>query len=802
MTTSSPANPPAEWIVADLARSGLTLDDVAHAGITGYEYPSSRYLGLLGYERFAKHPINVCKTYLIPYQVIAGEPNNQMFGRLKIRGVLGGAKYLSPKRGHVKHPSHLYITRRQAEHIASPKRPLLIVEGEKKALAVDCALGGPENRDWCVVGVSGISQWRDCPEWKGLKIRLSGRDLYIIFDADAKDNADVRREQLKMWAWGLDHGASVHLVSWSPSAGKGIDDYLVAGGDLYLLLQAATNRPFLEVFKNREITEIIDALRRVKVKSLTAQAMAIEIRRYWSEHSKSALTREILNIKDPKVEQAKKARRKGKIEPGASDNWPGRAEEFLVENLLDKSGRLQLRRWNGNYYAYRYPGYYVQIADDLAMAERIRFLGLYYPDQATAGGERNLELNLLNKILVDSSVYKSLPCWVTTVTAKDQTPIDQRPDPNSIIPLENGLLHIARDGSSVELLPHSPEFFSENLLSFAYDPKAKAPRFEQFIGEVVDEVYTDLLQEWGGLCMTPITRFQRFVLIYGPGGNGKGVFTNLLTAVVGADNVSSLPIEVLNQAGHHLEGIVGKFLNLAGEIRTRAAIDDGTLKAITGGDTITINPKNRKPYDYKPICKVMFSANKVPTFPDRSNAVWRRIMLIPFTKKITQVDLGLEEQLRETELPGIFNWFLQGLLRLLRNNRFSIPEQMEFDIAQRKRYSDPVLLFLNDYVGTTPGGMPARVPGGEFFKSYLEWCDENGYTKFKHAATGFLEELNRICDGGVARKSQRIDGRIVKCICFEPQALTALQERLAEFAEAEGRDPVTGELTEPEYPDF
>ncbi len=776
--------PTAEWIEADLKRSGITLDQARRAGISGGNFPPKQIKDLLGYAKFDNHAIAVMESYLIPYQHTAGEKAGYQFGRLKLRGTLGGAKYLSPSKKHVKSPTHLYITDGEFAKIQSPKRPLLIVEGEKKALAVASTLesAGLDN-DYCTIGIAGVRQWQNAPEWGKLKIRLSGRDLYLIFDADCADNADVRQEQLKLWAWGLERGCRVFLVTWPAHRGKGIDDYLVAGGSLPDLLTGAMTRNFLECFKDRPIAEIVDALARVKMGPVTAQTLALKIREYWGDYSKNLLIKELLNKNKPAAPEGDADKKQI-----PAMNWPERAQEFL-QMIKDKTGRVLIRRWNGAYFHYR-QGRYVQVEDEFVTSIVQRFLAGSYPEFSTSQGAGNLISNSRPEVYVDSSKFKFLPCWVATPKAKNNVKLADRPDPEMVIPMRNGLLKIAPDGQSWELMPHTPDYFSTNCLPFDYDPEATCPLHDEFIKTTVDEDYLDLIQEWGGLCMTPITRFQRFVMVHGPAGTGKGVWANILCAVIGWDNISSLPIEALTQSKQHIEGIVGKLLNLTGEIRVRADIDEGTLKSITGDNTISINPKYKPPYDYKPKCKLMFLMNKVPTFADRTNAVWRRVILIPFRKHPEKIDLLLEDKIKKEEMSGIFNWYLKGLSRLLKNDQFSIPDSMTLELSRRKRSSDPVLMFLCDYADTRPGGLPLKLHGGDFYKAYSEWCLANGHqARYIFAASGFLEELNRICDdNGVYRKSARLFGKIEKCIIFTEKAYEKLQIRLDEFRRDEAGD--------------
>ena len=815
---------PDSWIAADLKKSAISEDVARAAGLTGKPFPGSCMKDLLGFSRYGDHDVcRVTEAYLIPYLKVADEPGparpyrenesapEVVFGRLKLREALADAKYLAPKKAHVKHPCHLYITPPEFEKLTSPKRPLLLIEGEKKVLAVASALAvAGQADDYCLVGVAGIRQWQTAPEWKEFNIRLRGRDLILVFDADGAINADVRREELKLLAWGLDQGANVSSLFWPLIQGKGVDDFLVNGGKLQNLLEPGSDGR-LEVLakfagktegqNQRQVTEIVDGLKKIKMSRMTAQVLALEIRKHWGDLSKGVLVKELLAASAPKMEKSAKEGGKGEAGDAGPRTWPKIARQYL-EKLKDKKKRLLLRRWNGAYFVYR-GKCYVQVDDELARAERQFFLAKHYPDLSTTTANNNLEANLMRDLFVDNSVIKALPAWIKTpggkVAGKEDnvTAGTEPPNPQTIIPLQNGLLEIGA-GKVPKLHQHTPDYFSTNVLPFTYDPAAQCPGFERFIKAALEPEYIDLAQEWGGLCLTTITKFQRFVLLYGDGGNGKGIYTNLLCEVVGADNISSLPIEALNQTDQHLEAIVGKLLNVAGEIRIRADIDDGTLKAITGESDVSINPKYKKAFKYRPQCKLMFSANKVPSFSDKSDAVWRRLMLIPFRRTPRAIDFDLEERLKREELPGVFNWFLEGLNRLLTNNGFSIPDDMADDIKRRKHFSDPVLLFLYDYVLDSPGQvMPERLQGAKFYQEYEDWSKDNGFTRYKFSAVGLLEELNRICGGGVSRQNAWLEGKTQYCLIFTAEAREKLKDRLADFG---GTELIEGHIDDEDLP--
>ncbi len=262
-----------DWIAADLAKSGLSMDDAKAAGIKIIK-GNKDYKEILGYSRFDGNPLwPTIKGYVIPYPHAYGE-NGTGFHRVKLNTELGGAKYLSPKSSFVKYPSHLYIHQSQKHALKTAKKPLVIVEGEKKAIATLNALG----TDYCVIGISGITQWMNVPEWKGLDIKLKGRDIYVCMDADGVINPDVRREELKMYAKLLNAGANPKSLIWDVKDGKGIDDLLVNKGleCIFCLINEAISP--VEKFKDRPATEVLTTLKKIPLNSSCAEMLAIELK--------------------------------------------------------------------------------------------------------------------------------------------------------------------------------------------------------------------------------------------------------------------------------------------------------------------------------------------------------------------------------------------------------------------------------------------------------------------------------------------------------------------------------------------
>lgn len=222
-----------------LAASGLTPADAATLRL---ELLDATAVAALGEAHFLAAP-----AFRLPYHDPRGEPTG--FYRLRYLKVDGFAglrrkppRYTQPARAI----AGVYLTPMTfsglgwAEIFADPGVSLLITEGELKAIAA-CRAGFP------TLGLGGVDMWRATkrgvpflPELEA--IAWSGRRAFVVFDSDLERNPAVARALAKLCAELTARGAAPATVRLPPGengAKTGLDDFLVAGGDLAALLEAA-----------------------------------------------------------------------------------------------------------------------------------------------------------------------------------------------------------------------------------------------------------------------------------------------------------------------------------------------------------------------------------------------------------------------------------------------------------------------------------------------------------------------------------------------------------------------------------
>jgi putative DNA primase/helicase len=154
-------------------------------------------------------------------------------------------------------------------------------------------------------------------------------------------------------------------------------------------------------------------------------------------------------------------------------------------------------------------------------------------------------------------------------------------------------------------------------------------------------------------------------------------------------------------------------------------VAEGILKRLTGQDNLSVHRKHKPSITMAPSIKLTFATNTLPRFKDKTSGTWRRLIAMPFNVTITedQQDEMLPQRL-EQELPGILNWAIQGLQRLLQQNGFTSCRVCETATAEHRFDCDPFQQFRDECIVLSPTGR--RIEKKRLYKLYAEWCEENG----------------------------------------------------------------------------
>jgi P4 family phage/plasmid primase-like protien len=295
-----------------------------------------------------------------------------------------------------------------------------------------------------------------------------------------------------------------------------------------------------------------------------------------------------------------------------------------------------------------------------------------------------------------------------------------KPDAEKLISLQNGLFHLEES----VLLPHSLGFFTQNSLPFSYDSNAQCPMWEKFLKDVWghDQESIDTLQEMFGYILSGDTKQQKFFNIIGPRRSGKGTINRVLVELLGKYNTVAPELgELCDTFG--LQPWIGKllasFTDARAPERNRGAVVSQLLR-IVGGDTVTVNRKNKEAWNgYLPTRIVIYS-NEVLQLTENSNALTGRMIVLKMTNSFFgREDAELSSKLLN-ELSGIFNWSMEGLRRRVeRGGHFVQPKTGVELLEVMEELSNPIGTFVNDALEFDVEGFVCK---DDLFACFKHWC--------------------------------------------------------------------------------
>jgi P4 family phage/plasmid primase-like protien len=345
----------------------------------------------------------------------------------------------------------------------------------------------------------------------------------------------------------------------------------------------------------------------------------------------------------------------------------------------------------------------------------------------------SLSRSFLGDVVANVKGQTNLPCWERPLPlwVRSEKPLAVRRSPylafgNRLVDVESAL--------ESDDLPRSrrpdPRHFSEVVLPYRFDPTAECPLWEQTLGEIFpsdgeNDHRIEVLQEFMGWCLPDVDmRYERFLILVGPGANGKSTIMKVWRELLGPDNVSHVPLEEL-ESEFRLMQMDGKLANMAADMNYVGRVAEGRLKELVSGDAIQVNRKHKAPITMVPTAKLIFACNQLPQFADRSDGIWRRLIVIPFQQQFAgeEIDRDRACRLRE-ERPGIFNWALEGARRLNRQGDFTRCRVCARLAQHHRRNSDPFRLFVAERTQRGPDQLPW--PQSAAYTAYREFCEDNG----------------------------------------------------------------------------
>lgn len=274
-----------------------------------------------------------------------------------------------------------------------------------------------------------------------------------------------------------------------------------------------------------------------------------------------------------------------------------------------------------------------------------------------------------------------------------------------------------------EIIPMASKEFTPYFLDVEYNPDAYDKTVDDFLNFLCSDkkdlrlIVEELL---GHILMTAGFPHKVFFLVGASGANGKSTFLEMLNAFVG-DLGINLALEQFNDQTSVME-LEGKLVNVGDDIDAGYMEKSMNFKTLASGNTIMVRPIYSKPYKLKNKATLIFTANEMPTFKDKSGGIARRVVVIPCDNTVKKADPKIDEKLSTDNAKSyLLNVALNAMQRINENGgRLSQSDTVDEVTKEYFVESDSILGFINT------DGISENLTTKAVYEEYERYCDESG----------------------------------------------------------------------------
>lgn len=243
--------------------------------------------------------------------------------------------------------------------------------------------------------------------------------------------------------------------------------------------------------------------------------------------------------------------------------------------------------------------------------------------------------------------------------------------------------------------------------------------------------------------------YRKSIWLVGNGNDGKGTFQQMVSNLVGFKNIAPLKLNQFSER-FGLAIIEGKTVIIGDDVQAGIYVDESSnFNSVVTGEPVSVEKKGENPYMAVFKKTVIQSTNGMPSFKNKSNGTYRRIIIIPFKKTFKSDEDNWSIKDDYINRPDVLEYVLWKAINL-EFERFSEPKATQERMEEFKEENNTVLKFLNEYLAEITS---TRIPIRYLWDVYQSWCIENGNTKVKKAS--FEKELPTCLPDGWGKERQK-----------------------------------------------
>jgi putative DNA primase/helicase len=326
----------------------------------------------------------------------------------------------------------------------------------------------------------------------------------------------------------------------------------------------------------------------------------------------------------------------------------------------------------------------------------------------------------------DLAVFNSMP-GITISTGE----LDRKA---TLLTFQNGTLDLLTG----QLRTPDPAHLVTKQLPFAYDPAARAPKFDGFLRRVVpDPEVREFLQRVFGRTLMWMNERRPVIILSGSGANGKSTLLNAIRSVLGpyvteADVVTFVEKNSTDKISNDLARMASSRAVFVRELPEGRALDESFVKALTGGDRVQARFLFQEYFEFEPGFLVFLSTNFHPRFTNNP-AMVDRVRVVPFhvTLREDERDPRLGAKL-SAEKPGVFNWLFAGLKSWrapVAGSGFTAPAAVRLFTESVAEEALDIQAFFTECLRQMSPDSGRYLASGRVYAVYSAWAKKHGIAR-------------------------------------------------------------------------
>ena len=318
----------------------------------------------------------------------------------------------------------------------------------------------------------------------------------------------------------------------------------------------------------------------------------------------------------------------------------------------------------------------------------------------------------------------------------------------NLIAFNNGIYDLVTG----EMKPFSTDIVITNKIPWDYNPDAYFELADKTLNKLAcdDAAIRALLEECIGYCFYRRNELGKAFILTGDKNNGKSTFLDIVKTILGDKNISALDLKELGDR-FNTSMMFGKMANIGDDIG-----DDflqgsqvSIFKKIVTGNRIKAERKGQDPFEFNQFIKLLFSANDIPRMKDKTGAVLRRLVIIPFNARFSKylpdgvtIDPDFDpfikyKLIQKESIEYLIKLGVEGLKRGITNNEFTKSEKVQGQLDEYEEENNPIIAFIAD-CGVD---MIENEPTADVYQRYQVFCAENSMQPMSNIV--FSKQINK-----------------------------------------------------------